>query len=288
MKSKTVPFRNFTHTASKKNSFFPLQLKPFLITQCNCTSIGSCSAYKNASAAGLDLLQRSACRSGRSPAAIRRRYKRENFNMALLQMQRKVCYWILSQICPGDWFMSLDLKEAYFHIQVAPYHRRFLIFAFEGVAYQYKILPYGLSLAPRTFTRCITLFPLPQVGIRILNYLDNWLILAQSEAVSTSHKTLLLSHLCCLGLRVNFAKSILSPSQRVLFLGTVIVQMTANVSAERATTIQRHAPVCSKLSRKCWAWWQQLRQYFSWVCFACDPSSSGWSRGFLGVTDTTA
>ncbi len=27
---------------------------------------------------------------------------------------------ILSQICPGDWFMSLDLKDAYIHIQVAP------------------------------------------------------------------------------------------------------------------------------------------------------------------------
>ncbi len=27
---------------------------------------------------------------------------------------------ILSQIRPGDWFMSLDLKDAYFHIQVAP------------------------------------------------------------------------------------------------------------------------------------------------------------------------
>ncbi len=81
------------------------------------------------------------------------------------------------------------------------------------------------------------------MGIRILNYLDDWLILAQSEAVLTLHKTLLLlSHLGCLGLRVNFAKSILSPSQRVSFLGTVIdsVQMKATVSAERATTIQCH------------------------------------------------
>ncbi len=24
---------------------------------------------------------------------------------------------------PGDWFMSLDLKDAYFHIQIAPHHR---------------------------------------------------------------------------------------------------------------------------------------------------------------------
>ncbi len=36
-----------------KNNFFPLQLKPFLITQCNCMSIGSCSTKKqtNGSAA---------------------------------------------------------------------------------------------------------------------------------------------------------------------------------------------------------------------------------------------
>ncbi len=47
---------------------------------------------------------------------------------------------ILSHIGPGDWFMSLDLKDAYFHIQVAPHHRWFLRFAFEGVEYQSKIL----------------------------------------------------------------------------------------------------------------------------------------------------
>ncbi len=97
----------------------------------------------------------------------------------------------------------------------------------------------------RTFTRFMdaALSPLRQMGIRILNYLGDWFILAQSQAVLTSHKTLLLSHLGCLGLRVNFAKSILSLSQRVLFLATVIdsVQMTATVSVERAMTIQRLA-----------------------------------------------
>ncbi len=131
---------------------------------------------------------------------------------------------ILSQICPGDWFTSLDLKDAYFHIQVTPHHRRFLSFAFEGVTYQYKVLPLGLSLAPRTSTQCMdaALSPLRQMGIRILNYLDDWLILAHSQVVLSSHKTLLLSHLGCLGLRVNFAKSTPSPSQRVSFLGTVI------------------------------------------------------------------
>ncbi len=79
---------------------------------------------------------------------------------------------ILPQICPGDWFMLLDLKDAYFNIQVAPHHRQFLRFAFEGVAYQYKVLPFGISLAPHTFTRCMAavLSPVQQIGICIPNY----------------------------------------------------------------------------------------------------------------------
>ncbi len=62
---------------------------------------------------------------------------------------------ILSQVCPGDWFFSLDLKDAYFHIQIAPQHRQFLRFPFEGVAYQSTVIPFGLSIVPRTFTKCM-------------------------------------------------------------------------------------------------------------------------------------
>ncbi len=152
---------------------------------------------------------------------------------------------IPSQIRTGDWFCSLDLKDAYFHIQIAPHHRRFLRFAFEGVAYQYTVLPFGLSLAPRTFTKCMdaAFSPLRQMGNRILNYLDDWLILAQSEVELLSHRTLILSHLERLGLRVNFAKSALSSSQRVSFLGTVLdsARMRAVIAPERALAIQKLA-----------------------------------------------
>lgn len=51
------------------------------------------------------------------------------------------------------------------------------------------------------------------MGIRILNYLDDWFVLAQSESKLIAHRSLLLSHLECLGLRISFAKSALSPSQ---------------------------------------------------------------------------
>ncbi|XDV41908.1 hypothetical protein PO909_010689 [Leuciscus waleckii] len=57
---------------------------------------------------------------------------------------------ILAQIRPRDWFISLDLKDAYFQIQIIPRHRPFLRFAFDGQVYKYTVLPFGLSLAPRT------------------------------------------------------------------------------------------------------------------------------------------
>ena len=53
------------------------------------------------------------------------------------------------QKCSGDWFVFMDLKDAYFHIRIAPHHRCYLRFAFEGTAYQYSVLPFGLAQGER-------------------------------------------------------------------------------------------------------------------------------------------
>ncbi len=148
---------------------------------------------------------------------------------------------ILAQIRSGDWFASVDLKDAYFHIQIAPHHRRFLRFAFEGTAYQYSVLPFGLALAPRTFSKCMdaALSPLRSSGVRILNYLDDWLILAQSRDTLISHIDSLLIHLESLGLCVNMQKSILTPSQSITYLGVCLdsVERRAHLSRECAAAI---------------------------------------------------
>ncbi len=148
---------------------------------------------------------------------------------------------ILAQIRPGDWFASVDLKDAYFHIQIAPHHRRFLRFAFEGTEYQYSVLPFGLALAPRTFSKCVdaALSPLRASGMRILNYRDDWLILAQSRDTLLSHIDSLLIHLESLGLCVNRRKSILAPSQSITYLGVCMdsLEMRARLSRERAAAI---------------------------------------------------
>ncbi len=105
-----------------------------------------------------------------------------------------------------------------------------------GMAVQ--VLPFGLSLSPRVFTKVVegALTPLREVGVRILNYLDDWLILAQSGEQLGDHRDLVLRHLSQLGLRVNWEKSKLSPVQRISFLGVELdsVSMTARLTEERA------------------------------------------------------
>ncbi len=148
---------------------------------------------------------------------------------------------IFGCVRPLDWFAAIDLKDAYFHVSILPRHRPFLRFAFEGQAYQYKVLPFGLSLSPRVFTKVVeaALVPLREQGVRILNYLDDWLILAQSRRQLSAHRDLVLKHLSLLGLRVNWEKSKLVPTQRISFLGMEFdsVNQTARLTQERAQSV---------------------------------------------------
>ncbi|KAL0149234.1 hypothetical protein M9458_055468, partial [Cirrhinus mrigala] len=83
------------------------------------------------------------------------------------------------------------------------------------------------------------LSPLWWMGIRILNYLDDWLLIAHSRDVLCEHRDLVLRHLSHLGLQVNREKSKLSPVQRISFLGVELdsVNMTARLTNERAQSV---------------------------------------------------
>ncbi len=119
-----------------------------------------------------------------------------NRSVSRLKFKMLTLKQVMSQIRSEDWFVAIDLKDAYFHVSILPAHRKFLRFAFGGKAYQYRVLPFGLALSPHTFTKCVdaALTPLRLQGIRILNYIDDWLILAQSERVAAQHRDVVLAH----------------------------------------------------------------------------------------------
>lgn len=158
---------------------------------------------------------------------------------------RSKCY-ALQAISPGDWFTSIDLKDTYFHVPIARPHWRFLRFAFQGQHYQFRVLPFGLSLSPRVFSRCIAaaLSPLQARGLKIMPYLDDWLICVPSREDVIRDMQTVLDHAASLGLRVNVEKSNLAPSQLTTFLGMVLDSrsMTACPSPRRVQDILSMLP----------------------------------------------
>lgn len=157
---------------------------------------------------------------------------------------------LLTFIRQGDWFTTVDLQDAYFHIPIHRNHRKYLRFYFQGNAYEYNVLPFGLSLAPRTFTKCMdaALIPLRRQGIRIANYLDDWLICSPTEQQARNNTKVVLTHLQNLGLKLNSKKSCLIPTKAVTYLGLTLDSTTMRASL----TSQRQLVLEECLSRLLW------------------------------------
>ena len=120
-----------------------------------------------------------------------------------------------------EWVTSLDFSDAYFHIPIHFTSRKFLRFHFQNQSYQFRALPFGLSTAPMEFTGVVKEVKLmaQSQGIRIYQYLDDWLIRAPTKE-SCHQGTQSLLALCQeLGWMVNMQKSELEPQQVFDFVG---------------------------------------------------------------------
>ena len=121
----------------------------------------------------------------------------------------------------GMWATTIDLKDAYLHIAIHPEHRRYLAFRYQEVDYQFRVLPFGLSTAPRVFTRVtrtIVAF-LRRQGISIFSYIDDWLVVSGSEERARRDTAITVSLLEDLGWLINREKSNLTPQQSQTYLG---------------------------------------------------------------------
>ena len=131
---------------------------------------------------------------------------------------------VLRSIRPGDWMVSLDLQDAYLQVPVHHDSRRYLRFVVAGKSYQFRVLCFGLTTAPQVFTRIMAPVSaiLHRYGVRMLRYLDDWLILASTELACLQSRGRLLSICTELGIQVNLTKSSLVPTQSLVYLGMEI------------------------------------------------------------------
>ncbi|XP_071080823.1 uncharacterized protein [Haliotis cracherodii] len=128
---------------------------------------------------------------------------------------------VISAVESGEWLTSIDLKDAYLHEPIHSEFKKYLWFSFDARCYQFRILPFRISPAPRVFTK-LMLIPAQVArskGRFCHPYLNDWLLRALSHHMSQIATQEVLDILVSLGWIVNLKKSDLNPAQTLVFLG---------------------------------------------------------------------
>ncbi|MDD9816660.1 MAG: reverse transcriptase domain-containing protein, partial [Gammaproteobacteria bacterium] len=136
----------------------------------------------------------------------------------------------------GDWMGKIDLKDAYLTVPISPQDQKFLRFRWREQAYQCTALPFGLATAPRVFSKImrpwVTL--MREKGVRMIQYLDDILIMASTKEQFRAHMKLVMETLQSLGFIVNRQKSIVEPQQIIEFLGFVVNSLDLEISLPKS------------------------------------------------------
>ena len=168
----------------------------------------------------------------------------KNFNEFVVKSHFKMntLQTAIDLITPNAYMASVDFKSAYYSIAVKPQHRKYLRFFFNGQKYQFCVLPNGLATGPRDFSQVAkALFRiLRSRGHSNTYYLDDSFLVHQTfqGCVDNVVDTLRVSSQA--GFVVHPQKSVLIPTQRLVFLGFVLcsVTMTVCLTTEKCSKIK--------------------------------------------------
>ena len=161
---------------------------------------------------------------------VYRHFKMDNLNTAID---------LMSQNC---FMASIDWKDAYYSVPIAKEFQKYLRFEWQGSLYQYTCYPNGLSSAPRNFTKLakVIFCELRKKGHLCTNYIDDCLILASNaeKCKQTVRETVLTTEGA--GFITHPEKSVLEPSQEIVYLGFVLnsISMSVSPTTEKAEKVK--------------------------------------------------
>jgi hypothetical protein len=122
----------------------------------------------------------------------------------------------------GDYAVTLDMTKAYHHVPVNPNLRSYLAFTFHGKYFRYLGTPFGVSTAPRVFSRimhhCAALVRV-KWNIRCIQYLDDWMLLSADAKRLEEVTPEIIQFLRRVGWTINEEKCVLVPRRKFEFLG---------------------------------------------------------------------
>ena len=129
---------------------------------------------------------------------------------------------LVSSVAGNHFYSTLDMKDAYFQIELDEASRDLTTFSDGAALYRFNRLPFGLSCAPAIFSRKMAevLAPLAKLGW-VRNYLDDIIIMADSYDDLLKRTDAVFKLLNENGIKLNLEKCDLVKS-RVKFLGHVV------------------------------------------------------------------
>lgn len=163
---------------------------------------------------------------------------------------------------PADWMVAFDLQDGYHHVGIHPDYQHYFCFAVEGQYFQCSALPFGWSASPAVFTEIMRAFvhmihePQPvqvspeqqlqlPAGVRVSPYLDDFLLMARSQADASLTAQYTQALMKELGLSWHPEKSAWTPAQQMQHLGLTVDSSAGKfyVPADRLTAIRGAAQV---------------------------------------------
>lgn len=125
---------------------------------------------------------------------------------------------------PGDWMTTTDIQHGFYHVEILPQHQTYLGFQVEGQYYHYKAAPFGSASSPYVFCKALSplITQLRMEGIRIVVYVDDILVMAESKELCIQHTLRLRQLLTDLGWHVAQDKSMFNCTQTCEFLGMLV------------------------------------------------------------------
>lgn len=151
-------------------------------------------------------------------------------------------------------FASIDLKDAYYSVNLASGFRKFFRFQFQGEIFEFVSLPQGFRDSPRIFTKLLkpAMAYLRCQGHTILIYIDDSLLQGDSFHECRDAVRAACELLDTLGFTIHPTKSVLQPTQKIEFLGFILDSnsMTVSLTPAKAGKI-RKACVCLVTKHRC-------------------------------------
>lgn len=162
-------------------------------------------------------------------------FKQETFSVVLDLLQE------------NDFMAKIDMRDAYFSIPIHDEYQKYLKFSWNGILYKFVCLPFGLKSAPFLFTKILkpVFACFRHQNIRCSYYIDDSLNMNGDSEVCLVNTHTMVDTLTALGFTINHEKSVLVPSQRIVFFGFFIdsVQFKVFLTEEKVQKLVSKADI---------------------------------------------